>query len=95
VVDRSLAVKVFIRDEWKCRYCGNRERLHPHHIKFKSQGRKDSLDNLITLCYNCHRKVHNHEIGIEGNPNVGVTYYTSSIDKNATMKRIKAEDAII
>jgi len=69
VVDRSLAVKVFIRDDWKCRYCGNRERLHPHHIKFKSQGRKDSLDNLVTLCSNCHRRVHDGKLKIKGQAN--------------------------
>ena len=30
----------------------------PHHIILKSQGGEDTLENLITLCINCHDKVH-------------------------------------
>jgi 5-methylcytosine-specific restriction endonuclease McrA len=32
--------------------------LHPHHIKYKSAGGEDTLDNLVTLCWKCHRAVH-------------------------------------
>lgn len=58
MIDRSLAVQVFTRDGWKCRYCGFRETLDPHHIKFASRGGKDELDNLITLCRSCHDGIH-------------------------------------
>jgi 5-methylcytosine-specific restriction endonuclease McrA len=29
-----------------------------HHIKFKSQGGKDEIDNLIALCRGCHDLAH-------------------------------------
>lgn len=64
MVDRNLAIKVFIRDGWKCKYCGCRDGLHPHHIVFKSQGRKDTLDNLITVCYSCHIKIHDKKLWV-------------------------------
>jgi 5-methylcytosine-specific restriction endonuclease McrA len=48
----------FERDGWKCVHCGNRAGLHPHHIIFKSQGGTDTLDNLMTVDWICHRAIH-------------------------------------
>ncbi len=44
----------YVRDGWKCRHCGSRGPLHPHHIVYSSQGGPDELWNLITLCAFCH-----------------------------------------
>jgi len=30
-----------------------------HHIKFRSQGGGDDIENLIALCRECHTKAHN------------------------------------
>lgn len=32
--------------------------LEIHHIKWLSEGGKDSIDNTVALCPNCHRKMH-------------------------------------
>ena len=32
--------------------------LETHHVKWLSKGGKDSIDNTVTLCPNCHRKMH-------------------------------------
>ena len=48
----------FIRDDHKCRYCGNRNALHHHHVIYRSQQGEHALNNLLTLCWNCHRSVH-------------------------------------
>ncbi len=75
MVDRSLAVKVYVRDEWKCRFCKSRENLTPHHLIHKSQGGEDSLDNLVTLCFNCHRLIHDGKLKIVGtNSNKGLGF---------------------
>jgi len=48
------------RDGFKCRHCGSTENLHVHHIVPRGQGGRNHPDNLITLCFNCHCKVHPH-----------------------------------
>lgn len=50
----KLTSAVYRRDRFKCRYCGSRSGLHPHHVRFKSQGGTDTMDNLLTLCASCH-----------------------------------------
>lgn len=56
--------RVFMRDGNKCVKCswpeGAKRRsreLHVHHIRPLSQKGDHSLENLITLCHLCHRKV--------------------------------------
>jgi 5-methylcytosine-specific restriction endonuclease McrA len=54
----KLRTACFNRDDWRCMHCNNRNGLHPHHIKFKSQGGEDVLHNIITVCWICHRAIH-------------------------------------
>lgn len=50
---------VLRRDNRTCQHCGkSRERLYVHHITPREHGGTDDLDNLTTLCHDCHRKVH-------------------------------------
>ena len=32
--------------------------LESHHVKWLSKGGEDSIDNVVALCPNCHRKMH-------------------------------------
>lgn len=54
MLDKVLASKVFVRDNWKCRHCRDRNALHPHHVVYQSHGGPDSMNNLVTLCNQCH-----------------------------------------
>jgi hypothetical protein len=59
-------VKAYIlsRDNHKCQ-CGLKgcgEKLHIHHIKFKSNGGTDNPNNLITLCEKHHKMLHEGKI---------------------------------
>ena len=57
------------RDNYTCQCCGKKNcRLEVHHIKFKSNGGTDDERNLITLCEDCHKKVHRGEIVLEKKP---------------------------
>jgi 5-methylcytosine-specific restriction endonuclease McrA len=57
-LDPTISRAVYQRDDWRCRHCRNREGLHPHHVVYKSHGGADTLDNIVTLCWKCHRAVH-------------------------------------
>lgn len=51
------------RDNYTCQCCKTKKgTLHAHHIIYRSQGGADTLDNLITLCEECHKKLHNGEL---------------------------------
>lgn len=41
-----------------CIYCGSPSALHLHHVKRRSQLGTDEKENLVTLCYECHAKLH-------------------------------------
>ena len=47
------------RDNYTCQCCGKKNcRLEVHHIKFRSNGGTDNEENLITLCKECHDRIH-------------------------------------
>jgi len=58
-LDENLRLACLMRDNFACQKCGRKETtLSAHHIVWTSKGGKDSIYNLITLCENCHSKVH-------------------------------------
>lgn len=59
--DEQARADAISRDGGKCVECGATERLEVHHIRYKSQGGTDELDNLITLCACCHAEKHKEE----------------------------------
>ncbi|XVH33884.1 HNH endonuclease (plasmid) [Haloferacaceae archaeon DSL9] len=62
---------VYKRDNYTCKIRGCNARggrfgnaeLHCHHIIPKSRGGSHNLDNLMTLCAQCHSAVHGYPIG--------------------------------
>ena len=51
--------KLINNKKHNCEYCGKRNCwTNTHHIKSKGSGGNDTEDNLIELCGDCHRKVH-------------------------------------
>ncbi len=58
---RDLHKAVLERDGWRCQVCGTRCRLEVHHIQLRSRGGRDCEDNLITLCSDCHARVHGRQ----------------------------------
>ncbi len=55
----NMRAYVLDRDGYKCQLCGAKQDLHLHHIVPRSKGGVDRPENLITLCSECHSKVHN------------------------------------
>jgi len=66
---------VYDRDGGRCRRCGITvplERSHIHHLVRRSEGGSHSLDNLVTLCRDCHSLMPEHQ-RVDGGP-----FYTSN-----------------
>lgn len=67
---------VLTRDKHVCDMCNSCESLEVHHIIPRIKNGSDEPDNLVTLCYNCHKKLHrehgrpsiNRSKEIENNP---------------------------
>ena len=54
----QLCRQVLERDGWRCQSCGSASQLQVHHLRFRSALGDDSIENLITLCFSCHEKIH-------------------------------------
>lgn len=65
----KIRKKVFKRDHYQCRVCGDTDALTVHHITPRGEGGTDDLDNLITLCDACHQRVHRIERVVLRNTN--------------------------
>ena len=51
------------RDNYICQCCKIKKvTLHVHHIIYRSNDGSDKMENLITLCEDCHKKLHNGEL---------------------------------
>jgi len=55
---RELHRQVLERDHWRCQACGSMQHLQVHHQNFRSQSGGDIEQNLITLCAECHARMH-------------------------------------
>lgn len=54
---------VLSRDNYTCQICGAKNtQLQVHHIRFRSKSGSNRMDNLVTLCKECHDKVHTGEL---------------------------------
>ena len=47
---------IFRRDDYKCIYCGSKERLTLDHVIPKSKGGPNTWKNLVTCCGDCNVK---------------------------------------
>ncbi len=65
-LDENLRIACLMRDGYTCQHCGKRDvRLEAHHIMFRSNGGKDTLENLLTLCDQCHHHLHQGKITLK------------------------------
>lgn len=64
---RIVCRQVDTRDNRRCRCCGRQgnpdgidalDKLHRHHLAFRSKGGQDVASNVLLLCPTCHDAVH-------------------------------------
>jgi hypothetical protein len=63
---RAVYLAVDRRDERACRCCGRREKLHHHHLTFRSRAGVDATENVLLLCAFCHALLHARQLWIFG-----------------------------
>ena len=59
---RQKRLKILKRDGFRCQMCGSGKNLRVHHINYEHLDTDAELDDLITLCDTCHRKIHEQDI---------------------------------
>jgi hypothetical protein len=66
LVYRIRSQECLRRAGWKCELCGKTGvPLQVHHKKFRSHGRKDTLENLIACDAACHEREHRMPRGLK------------------------------
>ena len=54
----SIRRTILARDGRRCQECGKAGRLEVHHLLPLKHGGDDSVDNLKTMCRDCHISAH-------------------------------------
>lgn len=55
---KKIRKQALERDSYTCQNCGSDKDLHVHHVTPRWDGGGNELQNLMTLCRNCHEKLH-------------------------------------
>jgi hypothetical protein len=53
----NIRRQVYKRDNYRCVLCGQKKKLHAHHIIPIKVSKNNSLSNLVSVCDKCHRKL--------------------------------------
>jgi len=54
-IDQHIAWRVYERDEYRCRYCGNKAPLTVDHIDLWEDGGATMEQNLVASCRRCNK----------------------------------------
>jgi len=69
-LNKSEREYILERDNNQCRYCNSKDSLEIHHVIPVYEGGDKSMDNLCTLCEDCHLNI------AHGNSTKNITYNT-------------------
>ena len=62
----NLRLACLMRDDFTCRICHAKDcRMEAHHIVPRSEGGKDTIKNLATLCDKCHDDLHAGKVTLD------------------------------
>jgi hypothetical protein len=57
---KKVRAMVFNRDKKTCQKCGSKKKIQAHHLTYENHKNElNHLEDLITLCEDCHKKEHN------------------------------------
>ena len=55
---KALRAQALKRDGYRCQMCGSGTNLQAHHVSYEHLHTDEELDDVVTLCKECHKKVH-------------------------------------
>lgn len=61
-IDRKTRREVYRRDGWRCALCDSTQYIQIHHAVPRGEGGTDEMQNLITLCADCHALAHGMDL---------------------------------
>lgn len=74
-IEQIARVAIYNRDGGRCRVCGMKlflssrdpfKVMHKHHVKYRSAGGEDTMENQIAICPKCHQQEHWHTLSLTG-----------------------------
>lgn len=106
MIDRKIKNEVFVRDNFRCKSCGEDKNLTLDHIIPVDQGGNDTIENLQTLCLACnHRKgnylelnfwqklkfIWNVDLRINSNTRMLASQFKQELKLRASAQEVKKE----
>lgn len=55
---RAVRAEAMRRDSYTCQECKTARATQVHHLRYPKWGTFDTPDNLVSICYPCHCKIH-------------------------------------
>ena len=55
---KTLRAQALKRDGYRCQMCDSGTNLQAHHVSYEHLHTDEELDDVVTLCKECHEKVH-------------------------------------
>ena len=58
---QKVRLERFRLDGFKCQLCGSGKNLEGHHVSYKHLGQPEEINDVVSLCKECHKKVHTED----------------------------------
>jgi 5-methylcytosine-specific restriction endonuclease McrA len=93
-IEQAIRRDVYERDGGWCRACGEAvtfsgditETMHAHHVQFRSAGGTDDPSNRLSICWSCHRDIHDHKLRVSGDPNGLIQFQLVNLETGAVLR---------
>lgn len=61
-ISKETRKQVYRRDGWRCALCDSTRYIQIHHVIPRGEGGPNTVQNLITLCSDCHGLAHGMDL---------------------------------
>ena len=87
--------RLLVERDGGCRFpgCGQKVRLHAHHVVFYSRDGKTSTKNLVMVCPRHHGAIHHRGWVVSGNPDTGTVSFTPPGGQPFTAASVRSSDS--